>query len=86
MDRPLSGGTPKVDCWQSISAVGGRLREKKGRRRRKKKKKKDEEEKKYLLFPRRPRPHAVAALARGRFFSHARRRNISQCGEKDRGN
>ncbi|RWW46194.1 hypothetical protein BHE74_00047893, partial [Ensete ventricosum] len=51
----------------------------------KKKKKKEEEEKKYLLSPRRPRPHAVAALARGRFFSHARRRNISQCGEKDRG-
>ncbi|RZR87172.1 hypothetical protein BHM03_00014527 [Ensete ventricosum] len=31
------------------------------------------------------RPHAVPALARGRFFSRARRWNVSPCGEKDRG-
>ncbi|RWW32914.1 hypothetical protein BHE74_00030792 [Ensete ventricosum] len=56
--------------------INGRLREKKGRRRRgkeeRRKKKKRRRIEKYLL-------------ARGRFFSHARRWNISLHGEKDRG-
>ncbi|RWW30537.1 hypothetical protein BHE74_00002417 [Ensete ventricosum] len=58
------------------STVSDRLR-----KRRKKKRKR----KKCLLSLHRPRPRAVAALARKRFFSRARRRNISPCGEKDRG-
>ncbi|RWW77337.1 hypothetical protein BHE74_00014516 [Ensete ventricosum] len=61
------------------SIVGDRLREKKGRRRRRKKKKRRRE--KYLLarVPSSPvgRQRAVAALAHGRFFSRARRRNVS---------
>ncbi|RWW03494.1 hypothetical protein GW17_00033354 [Ensete ventricosum] len=34
---------------------------------------------------RRPRPRVVSALARRRFFSHTRRRNVSLHGEKDQG-
>ncbi|RWW17274.1 hypothetical protein GW17_00018807 [Ensete ventricosum] len=51
--------------------------EKKRRRRRR------GEEVTYLLSPRRLRPRAV--LARGLFFTHVRRRNVSPRGEKDRG-
>ncbi|RZR95199.1 hypothetical protein BHM03_00024004, partial [Ensete ventricosum] len=40
---------------------------------------------KNLLSTRRPRPRAVVALARGCFFSRARRQNVSLRGEKDRG-
>ncbi|RWW29361.1 hypothetical protein GW17_00006115 [Ensete ventricosum] len=41
-----------------------------------------------LLSMRHPRLCAVVALAlaRGRFFSRTRRRNVSPCGGKDRGN
>ncbi|RWW64712.1 hypothetical protein BHE74_00028035, partial [Ensete ventricosum] len=69
-----------------ISAVGSRLREKStvgGRLREKKKKRK--RRKKYLLSPHRPRPCAVAALTRVRFFSCVRRRNVSPLREKDLG-
>ncbi|RZS02739.1 hypothetical protein BHM03_00032853 [Ensete ventricosum] len=69
-DRPLSGGTTKIDhrtYRQSIatriaryravspkSTVGGRLREKKGRRRRR-----GEDDDIYLLSSHRPRPRAI---------------------------
>ncbi|RZS29006.1 hypothetical protein BHM03_00062677, partial [Ensete ventricosum] len=66
------------------STVSGRLRKKKGRR--KGKEKKEEEKKEYLArvssspaCRRRPR------VARGRFFSRARRQSVSPRGEKDRG-
>ncbi|RWV98716.1 hypothetical protein GW17_00038418 [Ensete ventricosum] len=72
IDRPLPGGTAKIDHRQSISAVGGqlreksivddRLREKKGRRRRRtgneERRRRGEEER---STSHRPRPHAVAA-------------------------
>ncbi|RZS07625.1 hypothetical protein BHM03_00038491, partial [Ensete ventricosum] len=58
------------------SIVDGRLRGKKKKKKRRKK---------YLLSPHHPHPCTVAALARGRFFSHARRRNVSPRGAKDRG-
>ncbi|RWW12841.1 hypothetical protein GW17_00023477 [Ensete ventricosum] len=77
-DRPLPGGTAKIDRRRSISIVDGRLREKKKEERRRR----GEEN---LLSPSCPRPRPVAALARGRFFSRVRRRNVSLCGEKDRG-
>ncbi|RWW10318.1 hypothetical protein GW17_00026146, partial [Ensete ventricosum] len=57
-DRPLPGGTVKIDRRRSISAVSGRLREKKGIR----KSGKEEEEKKKeedLLSARRPRLRAI---------------------------
>ncbi|RWV95033.1 hypothetical protein GW17_00042375 [Ensete ventricosum] len=72
--RPIEG---EIDRRQSISTVGDRLREK---RKRRKKKKKRRRRKKYLLFPCRPRPRTVAALIHGRFFSRARRRNVSPRG------
>ncbi|RWW52900.1 hypothetical protein BHE74_00040652 [Ensete ventricosum] len=84
----LYRAVPPKSSRRSISAIDGRLREKKGRRRRRgkrRKKKKRRRREKYLLSPRCPRPHAVAALTRGRFFSCARRRNVSLRGEKDRG-
>ncbi|RRT44287.1 hypothetical protein B296_00052414, partial [Ensete ventricosum] len=91
-DRPLPGSTasywavpPEIDRRRSISAIGGRLREKSGRlrekkgrrRRRGKEEKKEELEKKgrkKYLAPSSPagRPRVVAALAR--FFSRARRK------------
>ncbi|RZS05772.1 hypothetical protein BHM03_00036326 [Ensete ventricosum] len=64
--------------------VGDRLREKRGGRRRRgeeERRRRGEEEDKYLLSPRRLRPRTV--LARERFFSRARRRNVSQHEEKD---
>ncbi|RZR83366.1 hypothetical protein BHM03_00009964 [Ensete ventricosum] len=75
---------PKIDCRQSISAVGDRLREKKGRRRRRKEENKRKEE---YLFPC-VILAGVPSLPAGceRFFSHTRRRNISPCKEKGRGN
>ncbi|RWW77376.1 hypothetical protein BHE74_00014467 [Ensete ventricosum] len=57
--------------------VGDRLREKRGGRRRRG----EEEEDKYLLSPCRLPQRAV--LARERFFSRARRRNVSEHEEKD---
>ncbi|RWW73244.1 hypothetical protein BHE74_00018895 [Ensete ventricosum] len=79
---------PKIDRQRSISAADGRLKKKSivdGRlrekstvggllRKKKRKRRKKEEEKKEHL-----------ARARGRFFSHARRRGVSPRGEKDRG-
>ncbi|RZS19957.1 hypothetical protein BHM03_00052418, partial [Ensete ventricosum] len=88
----------KIDHQRSISAVGsrlkkksaigGRLRNKKGRRRGKEKKRSGEE--------RIPRPRAVLArlpslpagrrlqVTRGRFFCSVRRRSVSPREEKDR--
>ncbi|RZS21814.1 hypothetical protein BHM03_00054499, partial [Ensete ventricosum] len=75
---PAISGTAKVDRRRSISAFGGRLREKKGRRRRRRK----EEEKKNTS--RCPRLHAIAA--RGSPVSRRRPRAIFlPRGEKDRG-
>ncbi|RWW65581.1 hypothetical protein BHE74_00027107 [Ensete ventricosum] len=61
----------KIDRRQSISAVGGRLREestvgdrlseKKGRRRRGKEEKRKEKKKEYLVPMHRRRPHAILA-------------------------
>ncbi|RRT81347.1 hypothetical protein B296_00017420 [Ensete ventricosum] len=75
---------PKIDHRWSISAVDGRLREKltvggrlkkkKGRRRREKEEKRRGEER----IPR-------TVVARRRFFSRVRRRDISLRGEKDQG-
>ncbi|RRT42058.1 hypothetical protein B296_00057374, partial [Ensete ventricosum] len=81
--RPIEG---EIDRQWSISDVGDRLREKKGRRRRRGKAEEEKQgRKKYLgsSSPARRRPRAVVALAR--FFSCTRRRNVSPCGEKDRG-
>ncbi|RWW38636.1 hypothetical protein BHE74_00056120, partial [Ensete ventricosum] len=59
------------------STINGRLREKStvGSRLREKKKEEEEKKKEVPPFPHRPRPHAIAA--RGRFFSHVRRQNVS---------
>ncbi|RWW22688.1 hypothetical protein GW17_00013102 [Ensete ventricosum] len=88
----------KIDRQRSISAIGdrlreksivdGRLRKKKGRRRGKEKKKK--RGRKNTSPSRRPRLPAgrlrtVAARGHGRFFSRARRRSVSPCGETNRG-
>ncbi|RZS19144.1 hypothetical protein BHM03_00051490, partial [Ensete ventricosum] len=75
-DCPLPGGTAKIDRRRSISAVGGRLREKStvGGRLREKKKEEEKRRKKYLLsraalarllLSPAGRSCAVAALARG---------------------
>ncbi|RZS05085.1 hypothetical protein BHM03_00035532 [Ensete ventricosum] len=72
VDRPLPGGTAKIDLRWLIE--GEKLKKKKRKIR-----------KKYLISLRCPCPRTVATLARGRFFSRARRRNFSPCGEKDRG-
>ncbi|RRT38869.1 hypothetical protein B296_00033937, partial [Ensete ventricosum] len=64
-DRLLPGGTAKIDRRRLISAVGGRLREKKGRRRRGKEEKRRGEERRIPHFPalsllaRCPRPQAT---------------------------
>ncbi|RWV95095.1 hypothetical protein GW17_00042310, partial [Ensete ventricosum] len=54
-----------------------------------KRKKKKRRREKYLLtrtpLPPTDCPHAVVALARRRFFSRARTRNVSLRGEKDQG-
>ncbi|RWV81033.1 hypothetical protein GW17_00057587, partial [Ensete ventricosum] len=82
---------PKIDRRQSISAVGRpieeeidhrrSIEEEKGKKKRKRRKK-EEEKKEYLarapsLPTGRPRPRSL--------FSRARRRSVSPCGEKDRG-
>ncbi|RWV78253.1 hypothetical protein GW17_00060807 [Ensete ventricosum] len=77
-DCLLLGGTAKIDRRWSIEGEKGK-KKKRGRR------------KKYLVPTRTARrrrscPRIVAALARRRFFSCTRRRNVSPCGEKDRGN
>ncbi|RWW41129.1 hypothetical protein BHE74_00053403 [Ensete ventricosum] len=88
-DRPLLGTIAKIDRRRSIEGEIGRRRSiegKKGKKKKKRKRRKEGRRKKYLT-PSLPadRPWAVAALARTRFFSRARRRNVSPCGEKDRG-
>ncbi|RRT47231.1 hypothetical protein B296_00053874, partial [Ensete ventricosum] len=91
VDRSLLGTIAKIDRRRSIEGEIGRRRSiegKKGKKKKKKRKRRKEEgrRKKYLT-PSLPvdRLWVVAALARTRFFSHARRRNVSPCREKDRG-
>ncbi|RWW59575.1 hypothetical protein BHE74_00033480, partial [Ensete ventricosum] len=75
VDHSLSGGTTKIDRQRSISAVGGRLREKKGRRRRGK----EERRRRGEEIPR-------AVLARTSSLPAGCSRAIFlPCGEKDRG-
>ncbi|RZS29060.1 hypothetical protein BHM03_00062727, partial [Ensete ventricosum] len=67
----------KIDCWRSISAVGGRfwpsavdfgrrqlIELEKGKKKKKRKRKKNEEKKKEYLVPAR-RPRSLAIAARG---------------------
>ncbi|RZS23981.1 hypothetical protein BHM03_00056997 [Ensete ventricosum] len=68
-DRPLSGGTTKIDLWRSISTAGSRSREKKGRRRGKEERRGEEE----CLMPSSP---VHCRHLQAIFLSH---------GEKDRG-
>ncbi|RWW31553.1 hypothetical protein GW17_00003825 [Ensete ventricosum] len=80
-DRSLSGDTIKIGRWQSISAIGGRLREKKERRKGR-----------YLLFPaqsidcerffvgRLPSPHAGRRGEKGE--GRTRRRLVSRRGNE----
>ncbi|RZS12363.1 hypothetical protein BHM03_00043807 [Ensete ventricosum] len=87
-DRLLSGCTTKIDCRRSIEGEIDRqwsIEGEKGKEKRKRRKKKRRRRKKYLLSPRCLRPCAAAALTCGRFFSRTRRRNVSLCKEKDRG-
>ncbi|RRT45934.1 hypothetical protein B296_00054794 [Ensete ventricosum] len=81
---------PKIDRRRSISIVGGRLREKKGRRR--VKEEKTEKRSPYFPVPSSPARHRCPRVAsartpsppagRGRFLSRARRRNVSPPVEK----
>ncbi|RZS02954.1 hypothetical protein BHM03_00033057, partial [Ensete ventricosum] len=69
---------PNINRRRSISAVEGRLSEKKGRSRRgKRRKKRKEDKKEYLSLTRGPRPCAVAASGSPALFL--------QHEEKDRG-
>ncbi|RRT40054.1 hypothetical protein B296_00031179 [Ensete ventricosum] len=80
-DRSLSGDTIKIGRWRSISAVGGRLREKKERRKGR-----------YLLFPaqsidcerffvgRLPSPHGGRRGEKGE--GRTRRRLVSRRGNE----
>ncbi|RZR84434.1 hypothetical protein BHM03_00011270 [Ensete ventricosum] len=72
-------GPPTTRRFRQKSTVGGRLRKKKGRRRGKKEKKK--RIRKNISPPHRRR----LRVARGSFFSRARRWSVSPRGEKDRG-
>ncbi|RZR89557.1 hypothetical protein BHM03_00017310, partial [Ensete ventricosum] len=74
-DHSLSGGTTKIDRQRSISAVGGRLREKKGRRRRGK----EERRRRGEEIPR-----AVLACTSS-LPAGCSRAIFLPCGEKDRG-
>ncbi|RWW90221.1 hypothetical protein BHE74_00000621 [Ensete ventricosum] len=79
-DRPLPGGTTKIDHRRSIERKEERRKrgkEERGRR--------GAEEKSTSSPVRRPRPCAITALTRWRFISCLRRQNISLHGEKDRG-
>ncbi|RZS15887.1 hypothetical protein BHM03_00047815, partial [Ensete ventricosum] len=81
-DHPLPSGTIEIDRWQSISVIGGRLREK-------------EEEGEtcspHAALPRFPRAiHHLRAKNRSRDLSptgdsspHVGRRKVSSCGEKN---
>ncbi|RWW24199.1 hypothetical protein GW17_00011525 [Ensete ventricosum] len=75
--RPFAIGTTKIDRRRPIEGEIDRRRSieeekgKKKKKRKRRKRKKRRRRKKYLL------PRAVAALACGRFFSRARRWNIS---------
>ncbi|RRT44597.1 hypothetical protein B296_00030028, partial [Ensete ventricosum] len=91
-DHPLPGGRlrekstvdgrfqPSVIDFDRQRSIEGEKRKKKKKKRKRRKKKKE-----VPLSPRSPRLRTVAALARGRFFSRARRWNVSLHGEKDRG-
>ncbi|RWW28756.1 hypothetical protein GW17_00006753 [Ensete ventricosum] len=76
---------PKIDCWRWISGEINHWRSIEEEKGKKKKKRKRRKKNKNLLSMRRPRPRVAAALACWRFFSRARRWNVSPCGEKDRG-
>ncbi|RRT60868.1 hypothetical protein B296_00027303 [Ensete ventricosum] len=73
----------KIDRRRSIE--GDRRSEKKGRRRRRRRRRRRGEETESLPSPPTGRPRVVATRTRERFFSRARRRNISPRGEKDCG-
>ncbi|RWW24852.1 hypothetical protein GW17_00010834 [Ensete ventricosum] len=88
----------KINRWRSISAVGGRLKKKStignrlrekstvgGRLRKKKGRRGKEEKKKRRRKNTSPARRCRPRVARGRFFSRARRRSVSPRGEKDRG-
>ncbi|RWW35704.1 hypothetical protein BHE74_00059327, partial [Ensete ventricosum] len=79
-DRPLPGGTAKIDRWRSISTVDGRLREKKGRRRRGKEERRRIPRAVLACTPLPPvgGPRAVLALTPSPLAGRPR-------GEKDRG-
>ncbi|RWW46556.1 hypothetical protein BHE74_00047505 [Ensete ventricosum] len=75
VDCSLSGGTAKIDRRRSISAIGGRLREKKGRRRRGKEERRGEERIPRAVLARASspptgHPRAVAVLANGMDIFH----------------
>ncbi|RZR77984.1 hypothetical protein BHM03_00003204, partial [Ensete ventricosum] len=72
VDHLLPGGTVKIDHRWSIEGE-------KGKKKKMKRRKKKRRRRKNTPFPR-------AVLARSRFFSCVRRRNVSPRGEKDRGN
>ncbi|RWW46947.1 hypothetical protein BHE74_00047103, partial [Ensete ventricosum] len=78
--RSIVGESTVDDRLREKSTVSCRLREKKKEEEEKKRRRR----KKYLLSSCCPRPRAVAALARGQFFSRARRRNFSSRGERSR--
>ncbi|RWW47981.1 hypothetical protein BHE74_00045986 [Ensete ventricosum] len=80
-DRPLPGGTAKIDRRRSIEGEINRRRLTKGE------KGKKEEEDTYLLSPRRRRLHTVLARGQPAGDSSPARgdKNVSLRGEKDRG-
>ncbi|RRT36810.1 hypothetical protein B296_00051932 [Ensete ventricosum] len=89
VDRSLSGGTAKIDRRRYISAIGGRLREKKGRRRRGKEERRGEERIPRAVLARAPsppvgHPRAVTILANGSPMSRRRLRSqfFSRAGRK----
>ncbi|RWW51646.1 hypothetical protein BHE74_00041984 [Ensete ventricosum] len=60
-DCPLPSGTAEIDCRRSISAIGNRLREKKGRRRRRRGKEERRKKKEERRGEEESIPRAVAA-------------------------
>ncbi|RRT75575.1 hypothetical protein B296_00015106 [Ensete ventricosum] len=57
----------EIDRWRSIGGAKGKKKKKRKRRKNKKRRRK-----KYLISLRRPRSHAVTALACRRFFYRVR--------------
>ncbi|RWW22816.1 hypothetical protein GW17_00012960 [Ensete ventricosum] len=80
-NRPLPGGTTKIDRRRSIEGEKRRIKWK--RRKKKKRRRKKKTSFPRAILARAPSPPAV--LARGRFFSRTRRQNVSPRREKDRG-